>query len=158
MKKTLLVLFAILLLTGCSLGKTTKTYSTNGISVTMDSGFYEKELVSQTVYLESQDAIFTALKEDFESLVGTTITSESTLKEYADVIKTGNNLTEDFIEKDGILYTTYEKEVSGKDFFYLVTVYKTNDAFWLINFASNAKDKAKFEPKFIEWAKTITFE
>ncbi len=158
MKKLVCLLLVGFLLTGCALLNNTKTYTSNGISVTMDSGFYEKELVSQTVYLESKDAIFTALKEDYASLAAVNITKDSTLKDYTDIVKTVNGMTESFTEKDGLIYATYEKNVSGKDFFYLVTAYKTDDAFWLVNFACNKKDKAKFEPKFIEWAKTVEFK
>lgn len=38
--------------------------SVNDTNVTMKDGFYEKNLVSLTAYLESSDAIFTTLKEE----------------------------------------------------------------------------------------------
>ena len=131
-----LILF---LVAGCSLSslfkESTKKYTVNGISVTMNDSFYEKDLVSQTAYLESQEAIFTALKEEFTELEAAGINKDATLKDYAEAVKNANSFTGDIIEKDGLVYFTYEKDVSGKSFFYLATVYKTDDAFWLINFA-----------------------
>ncbi len=154
-----LLLFVV---TGCSLSslfkESTKKYTVNGISVTMNDSFYEKDLVSQTAYLESQDAIFSALKEDFTELEVVGITKDSTLTDYAEAVKTANSFTGNIIEKDGLVYFTYEKDVSGKSFFYLASVYKADDAFWLVNFACESKNKDEFEPKFIEWAKTVEFE
>lgn len=152
----------LFLVAGCSLTslfkESTKTYTVNGISVTMNDSFYEKDLVSQTAYLESQNAIFTALKEEFTELEAVGITKDSTLKDYAEAVKAANSFTGNIIEKDGLVYFTYEKDISGKSFFYLATVYKTDDAFWLVNFACESKNKEEFEPKFIEWAKTVEFE
>lgn len=157
--KLLVLVLLVVLIAGCSLLKEkAKTYSTNGISVTMTDGFALKDLEGVTVYLEGDDAIFTALKEDFSTLEPYGITSASTLKEYASAIVDGNSLTTTIEEKDGLTYFTYTKEISGNSFYYLATVYKTDNAFWLINFACESKGKDTFEPRFLEWAKTVTFE
>ena len=148
------------LIAGCSLpslGEKTKTYTSHGISVTMNDKFYEKSLLSATVYLESTDSIFTALKEDFNLLSTVGITKDSTLREYAELVVKANQLSTQIIEEDGLTYFTYEKTVSGKDFYYLATVYKSNDAFWLINFACEKNAQSSFKPKFIKKKKTVTF-
>lgn len=152
------LLFIVLLVgAGCSLTAKEKTYSVNGINVTMKDGFYEKELVSLTAYLESSDSIFTALKEEKATLKEAGL-ENITLKEYAEAVVEANGLKEkDIIEKDGLTYFTYEKEVSGKTYFYLASVYQTNDAFWLVNFACDTKNKDSFQEDFIKWAKTVNF-
>ena len=153
------LLLTVLLIAGCSLLKEpTKTYTVNGISVTMKDDFKEKDLVSVTTYLESTDAIFTALKEEFVNLESVGINRNSTLRDYAEAVAYNNNLSSsNIIEQDGLVYFTYTREVSGKNFYYLATVYKSDDAFWLVNFACESKNKDSFEPKFIEWAKTVEF-
>lgn len=157
--KLLVLVLLVVVIAGCSLLKDkTKTYTQNGISVTMNDGFTLKELDNVTVYLEGEDAIFTALKENFTTLEPLGITSESNLQNYAKAVIEANSLTSSIKEKDGVTYFTYTKEVNNNNFYYLATVYKSKDAFWLINFACEAKNKDTFEPRFIEWAKTVTFE
>ena len=157
--KILSIVLLVLVICGCSLLKESeKTYTANGISITMKKGFYEKDYVSLTTYFESEDAIFTALKESFTDLEEAGLSANSTLNEYIQAVKEGNQLDTEIIEDDGLLYMTYEKEISNKDFFYLATVYKTDDAFWLINFACESKNKNTLKPQFLKWAKTGEFK
>ena len=66
---SLLALIMCFTLGGCTFGtKKEKTYTSHGLKVTMNDTFQEKSIVSQTVYLESTEAIFSALKEDFSAL------------------------------------------------------------------------------------------
>ena len=44
-----------------------------------------------------------------------------------------------------------------KDYYYLTCVLKSEDAFWLVNFASETSNKNKYQPLFKKWAKTIKF-
>lgn len=152
------IMLGALIITGCSALETTKEYSANGVSVTMDEGFVQKENVAYTTYFLSDNAMFLALKEDFSSLSQIGLSENSSLKDYAEVIKTANNLENEFKEQDNFMYTTYESEVSGKEFFYLAAVYKTDDSFWLVNFACSSSDKDVYTKKFLEWAKTVKFE
>lgn len=147
------------LLTGCAFLEDEKTYEVNGIKITMANDMVEKDLVSQTAYLEGDEVIFTALKESFTDLSQVGITEESALKDYANLILTGNKLDSKVIEDDtnNVTYFTYEKEISGKDFYYLASVYKANDAFWLVNFACEKKNADEYKDKFLKWASTVEF-
>lgn len=151
------IIFSFILITGCTTSNTTKKYSVNGINVTMDDDFVEKENVSYTTYLLSDKAMFLALKEDFTTLSQIGIDNNSKLEDYANIIKKTNNLTNEFKKENNFMYTTYEKQINGKNYFYLAAVYKAKDAFWLVNFACVDKDKDKYMPKFIEWTKTVEF-
>lgn len=155
---SLLALIMCFTLSGCVFGSKDKTYTSNGISVTMSDGFQEKSIVSQTVYLESTESIFSALKEDFSVLEAVDLGESASLKDYAEAVVANNKADYEIKEEDGLTYFEYEKTVSGKDFYYLACVYKSDDAFWLVNFASEASNKGKYQPLFKRWAKTIKFE
>lgn len=160
MKKKLaigLVLVIMLLsLAGCA--ATTKTYSSHGLEITMKDDFIEKSIATATVYYVSNDAIFTGLKESFEELSVINLGKDSTVDEYAEAVLANNQVSYD-MQKDGDLtYFTYEATASGKDFFYLSALEKSNDAFWILTFACEKDNKDKYEPLFKEWAKTVKFE
>ena len=160
-KYLIVVLVAILLSGGCSFNEeesNNKQYYDNGFSITLPSDFYKKDLASVTVYYESEYAIVTALKESFTTLETVGLNSNSSIEDYAKaVIK--NNKQDDAdlqLSEDGnFAYFVYEKEVSGKEFYYTAVVYKADDAFWLVNFACEDKNKEEYSEKFIDWASTI---
>ena len=155
---SLLALIMCFTLGGCVFGSKNKTYTSHGISVTMNDTFQEKSIVSQTVYLESTEAIFSALKEDFSVLESINLGKSASLNDYAKAVVANNNADYKIKEEDGLTYFEYEKTVSGKDFYYLACVYKSEDAFWLVNFASETSNKDKYQPLFKRWAKTVKFE
>lgn len=145
-------------LAGCDFEVKDKTYTSSGLTVTMEDGMFEKDLASATVYYEGTSVIMSGLKETFDALSVVNLGKESTIADYIKVVEKNNGSTFDVKEEDGITYFTYEKEISGKSFFYLASVYKTDDAFWLVNFGCETKNKDKYEQKFIKWAKTVKFE
>ncbi|MCX4253807.1 hypothetical protein [uncultured Clostridium sp.] len=156
-KRTILLVASLLLLVcGCSLAK--EEYSNDHFTITMEKGFTEKELASMTVYYESKKALMSGLKESFESLAAVDIDENTSIEDYGKAVIENNKANYELKEKDGVHYFTYEKEASGKKFFYLASVYKTDDAFWLFNFACDEKNKDTYEPLFLEWAKSVDFK
>ena len=158
MKKILITLLCCLALVGCQSTVSDKTYTSHGLTITMNDGFTEKELVNATVYYLSNDAIFMGLKENFTDLETIGINSESTEDDYASAVLENNKADYELQKEDSLRYFTYEKEVSGKNYFYLSAVAKSNDSFWLLTFASDVKDRDKYEPLFNTWAKSVKFE
>lgn len=158
--KYIVIFLVIAIATGCNLfDKNEKTYSSKGITVTMKDDFYEKTNIAHTLYLESSDVIFLADKESFSMLEEYfDIDKDSTLDEYEEIIKTVNQFDDDFKKDENLVYTTYERSVENNDYFYLMSIYKSDDAFWLVNFACLKEDKDKYESNFIKWAKTVKFD
>ena len=149
-------LACIFALTGCSFFQAKeKTFEKAGMRITLTSDFVEKEIVSQTVYYESRKVIVTALKEEFSMLAGL---ENYSLEEYTDLTISGTRLSAQAEQREGkdYLYFSYEKNVSGNQFFYLATTHKMSDAFWLIQFACFLGEKEKYTETFLSWADTIT--
>lgn len=149
----LTALLFVIGLAGCS---SDKVFEKAGMQITLTSSFYEKELVSQTAYYESRTALVTCLKEEFSLMYGF---GDYTLSEYTNMVMSNNSLHQDVSEREGqdYLYFTYEKTVSGNDYFYLATTHKADDAFWLIQFACFTSQKENKTETFLDWADTITF-
>ncbi len=163
MKKKILILISAILVVACILGITgcgakEKNFSKAGMHITLTTEFYEKELAGQTAYWESARNIATALKESYKNAIAENIT---TLSEYTDAVITMNNIKNAEVntrEGKDYLYFTYERSVSGKDFFYLATTHLYEaDSFWLIQFACEAKYKEDRVELFLGWADTVRF-
>jgi len=161
MKKTisciaLIVTICTLLLTatGCSfLEPKDKSFSKAGMTITLTDRFTEQDIVTQTAYYVSQEAIVTALKEYEPSI------AHYTVKAYAELVCTVNNLDPDSVTaKDGYAEFTYEKQLNGKDYYYYARCFKNGTAFWLIQFACETKNIEKYTSTFEKWASSVTFE
>lgn len=152
----LMIVICTLVLTtaGCSLSDPEeKSFSKAGMTITLDDSFVEQDIVTQTAYYVSREAIVTALKED-----GSTI-ADYTVTDYAELVCTVNNLdTGRVATKDGYAEFSYEKEVSGKDYYYYARCFKNGTDFWLIQFACETKNTEEYTPIFDTWASSVTFE
>ena len=99
------------------------------------------------------------LKDDFCSLHGLSLDENTTLTQYAGVKASGSESD----NQSGILsydnwnylYLTYEGTVSGKTYFYVTTMHKGPDAFWMCSFACDMKNREIYENRFLSWASTI---
>lgn len=158
-KKTvaiILVLCALLVTLTACFGEKDKEFSKAGMTITLTNKFTEKEIVSQTAYYESLYTIVTCLKEDFSAF---DYGSGLALDDYTSMVLENNNLDveTEFNQEHNYWYFSYERTVSGKQFYYFATTFKSNDAFWLIQFACDASNKDKYQACFEKWAGTVTF-
>ena len=93
-----------------------------------------------------------------EAVKAVGIDQNSTVEDYAKAVLANNQVDYEIQTKDDLTYFTYENEANGKTFFYLSSLYKADDAFWLINFACDKNNRDKYETLFLKWASTVKFE
>ena len=161
MKKTAIFSFmlAIVLVfsTGCGVFdflKSDKTFSKSGMSITLTESFYEKENVAYTAYYESPLILVFAIKEDLSYFEGMNLT----LSDYAQLVIYNNSLSCDVIEDNDLTYFIFEKEVNGKNYLYFAPVYKSSDAYWLIQFACESANYEELKDTIIKYAQSVTFD
>lgn len=131
-----------------------ETFKENGFQITLTNDFKANDLAGATAYFESNKAIVVAKKEDLKDLKDLGIKRVSSLEDYAKVILRAND-SDYTLQKGNIIYYEYESKVEDNLFYYFVTVAKSDDAFWVISFASHESNKNIYKPEFIKWAKSI---
>jgi len=152
--KNILILIIIVLLTGCS---DEKIYKRNGISITMMKGLFYKEHPNASIYYENNEIFFIGLKEKYEDLIKLDLNNETTIEEYVQEIFINREESFDLIKDENLYYYTYDYEIDNTVFYYISTIHKSNDGFWICNFACKKTDKDKYHDLFIKWAKSIKF-
>lgn len=164
MKKRLIALTGALvmlvsLLASCgNAGAAAQEFSKAGMSITLTKAFTEKEMASLTAYYESQKVIVTCLKEEFTQFEALGVSSDDiSLDDYAELVIANNQMDMDAVKEDDLTYFKYDKTVSGKDFSYMACVFKSTDAFWLIQFACETKNFDSMQDQMKNWAKTVKF-
>ncbi len=132
-----------------------KTFSSQGMQITLNEDFSKDVLDSFTACYSSNDAAVLALKEEFTLMAGL---ENYTLEQYGQLVLQTNGMTDFQLQtQDGITFFEYESETDQGTFYYLSTLHKGPDAFWMVQFACDVADADDYVPYFLEWAKSISF-
>jgi hypothetical protein len=133
-----------------------KDFSYDKMSITLTEEFEKTDMEGFTVAYGSKDVAVFAIKESFslQEDVGSL-----TLKEYANIVIEKNNRDATVKEKDGL--TCFEFDYLNPEtkeaYRYFAYVYKSEDAFWLVQFAVLKENSDTYEEKIGEWAKSVEF-
>ncbi len=135
-----------------------KDFSSNGMNITLTDEFVKTDIENYTVAYDSKNVAVFALKEAFALADGL---QDYTLEQYGNLVLQNNNLSASKLQNlEGL--TEFEYEFTNPDtkdtYKYFSFVYKTDDAFWLVQFATLTENVDEYSSKIIEWAKTISFE
>ncbi len=134
-----------------------KTFSSNGMTITLTDEFKETEFENYTVAYDSENVAVFALKEAFTLADGF---EHYTLEQYTDLVIQANHLDSAEIKTAGELtyfvYSFTNPETNHVYQYYSYT-YKTNDAFWLVQFAIANETIDEYALQISEWAKSVVF-
>ncbi len=130
-----------------------QTFSREGMSITLTSDFMYVPQENFTACYGNEHYSVLAIKEEFSLFP-----EKITLDEYAGFVMAELSDVE-LTEYEGLKCFEYAAEGGGGvEYCYFATVFETDDAFWLIQFATQTEKYEEIFPTFVEWAKTITFE
>lgn len=134
-----------------------KTFSSNGMSITLTDEFRKTNIENYTVAYDSKNIAVFALKEEFTLAEGF---GNNTLRQYAELVLKNNNLTSAAIKNyDGLVGFEYDftNPQTHDTYRYFTYVYKSDDAFWMVQFATLSKNSEKYSSKITEWAQSVKF-
>lgn len=130
-----------------------KTFSSDGMTITLTDEFRKFNDDEYTaVYDSAKVAVFVS-KVD--------ATKEDSLAEFAEMLAVYSDLSPDSVKTaDGLTYITYNNINSQNNVTYQYTayLYQTDDAFWVVEFATDKKDADDYAKDITEWAKSVRFE
>ena len=134
-----------------------KEFSARGMTITLTEAFQPVSYEGFTHCYESRSAVMFALKEDFTIFPGF---EDYNLEDYARLVADANHVDLSSLQAgQGFLYYSFVNQGSdGTDFYYVATMFKGTDAFWLIQFATPLEKQDKMHDQFLTWAASVTFE
>ena len=156
-----LIFVGIILLSGCSFlpSDGPKTFSSDGLTLTLTEGFWETEYDPFTVCFDSSDMAVFALEETFEMFEAAGYTEMPTVREYAELVAYANGVdTASVSENDGLTGFIFSKTVDGSDYTYFAYTYKGSDSFWLLQFAVATDSADEYADTIMEYAISVTVE
>ena len=151
-----LLLFIIVILylfPGCS--ERMNTFEKNGMSITLTNDYQEKPKENITAYYESSKAAVIAEKDDFASINDSGMSSDISSAEYAELIIESSGLDTPVLEENGLTYFEYSIDTDFGSFKYLASIYKSSDAFWLIQFSCQTDIYDSMRSEFFAFAHSV---
>lgn len=132
-----------------------QTFENAYFSITLTESFTEGTSDGFDAYYESDDVLVLASQETFD---GDMEFAQMSLTEYGQLIMDANELGGYVNGGDGLVFFTYTESIDGDDYRYDVYLYKSSDAFWMIQFVTFADTTELYQDSITQWAKTVTFK
>lgn len=137
--------------------KKQKTFTCEEMSITLTNEFRENEATGDFLAVYgSKNVGVLALKEPFSILEGL---ETKTTGEYAELVIRGNQVNSDGSKTaDGLTWFEYKNDNSPNEpIRFFAYVYKTGDAFWMVQFAVPEAKAGQYAASIAAWAKSVAF-
>lgn len=158
-KKAICILLSIMAVCMlCSCSSSDKVFSSKGMSITLTDEFKENKEYYGMTYYDSEEAQVYVAKEEIAVLEEKGEETDFDLKGYADYLLKSISVTAEIKTEDGITYFEYSKKPDDIKYNYFVSVYKTEEAFWFIQFSCQSDKINEYRPLFAKWAKSVFFD
>lgn len=136
-----------------------RDFSVDGMTITLTSAFDPYDQEGFAAAYGSDDSLCFVRKEDFSLAEGI---EDLSLEEYGQIlIQISPQAGDAQLQLDGgIPYFEYNhtSEDTGNDYNYVICLYKSEDAFWSVQFATMLKDAQRLRPDIEKWAASVRFE
>lgn len=136
-----------------------KDFVKDGLHITLTDDFTATEMEGFTACYSADDAVVLVLKEPFTLADGF---ENYTVTQYGElVIQKSNYSSQTKLEQqDGLNYFEYryKNEQNQQEYHYIATLFKSKDAFWLVQFAVLQTGFEEQRPQLMQWAKSVSFE
>ena len=132
-----------------------KTFTCDGMSITLTDEFSEIEAETFTVAYGSKEVAAFILSEPFALYDGS---ENYTAQEYMELFIEFNGISSAEVKNsDGLTFCEYNRTLpsTGEVYTYFAYVYKAEDAFWLVQFATADKNADANREDIAEFAKSV---
>ena len=135
-----------------------KRFKCDEMKITLNDDFMKIPVDGFDACYANEDMAVFILREDFSIIEGL---ENYSLYEYGEASLVANEIedTSDVKTNNGIMYYDYEWYNADENttYYYYATIFKSEEAFWTIQFAVSTEDAADLMPQIVEFSESITF-
>ena len=139
-----------------------RIFKKEGCAITLTNDFTEHDNEQYTAYYYSDNLLVTTLKAPFEVFSSEWNAENKSAEEYAELMQIEYGKiypTSELYQDNGLLYFVFDYAVNAKRTDkYLVSIYKSDDAFWQVSFGCKDKSYMDFYQSIIQYAKSVCLE
>ena len=135
-----------------------KDFKVSGMTITLTNQFQKATSEGYTACYETDDVAVFILKETFSLQEGL---EDLSLDTYAELVRdsSASKASTTIFKQNGLTCMEYSffSEEHDQTYSYFITVYKSSDAFWLVQFACRKESYDTYKNSFLEWGKSVRF-
>ena len=134
-----------------------KTFTSDDLSITLTNEFVESTQETYQFYYSSGSAICIGVKEAKDTISNVNPDIHS-LQEYAEVSMMRSDISADFTQyNDHTLVYEWENNINDTDYSYIAYITETEDAYWMIQFATLSEQYENVKADFASYFDSIVF-
>ena len=146
-----LLLCAVVLLT-CGCSAKAKTFNTNGLTIELTEAFKETERYDDSVVYKSKNIEILVERYEFENISQ----YELTLDAYAyRMVNYAPGIYEKVLYEGDLPYHLSTREVNGESINYTKFFYKSEDAYWMVQFTCESDQYEDLKDAIFGYAATV---
>ena len=134
------------------------TFTVDNLQITLNEDFVEFDAEGYARAMDSKNVAVMILQEEFTLMLGL---EDYTLEQYGQLVLSNNTNreTSGLQVRNGVMYFEYDTKniEDGKEYRYIVTMYKGNDAFWLVQYIVRSNEADKYYDDIFQWASSVRF-
>ena len=162
MKGRFLSLFLIFALSVCllaSCGDSDKKaeFTHCELTLVLDKSFEEEPSEDFDMLVSNGDVAVSLLRISFEAGFKQGISDTYTAKGFAAFFMNKSEKSDTLLMRDDVPYYTYTESVGEREIFYTVTFYRSFDAYFMVAYAIDEKNKDELSEKILEYAEAAYF-
>ena len=138
------------------IGSKEKMFNAGDMNIVLTESFEQQFALGYAGVFSSKDVAVFITIDPFEN--GSIITN-LTEEEYAQRVIDYNKFTESTVVKEGgLTYFTFEENNENSESFrYFTYIYKSDDAYWMVQFATEKSHSNKYSDDIAKWAGSVKF-
>ena len=130
-----------------------KTFTQAEFQITLTDAFEPVEEEGFFCAYTSDAAMVFALREE------KTLFGDISLEEYGELVLEANGRTDLRMNQgEGFIWFAYTDTPEKQEIYYLAVCCQSEDAFWIVNFATPVKNRNAYQETFLSWAESIKFD
>ena len=130
-----------------------KTFTEGEFQITLTDAFEPAEEAGYYALYRSKTAMVFTVRE------AKMLFDDITLEEYGELVLTANNrIGLQMKQGEGFIWFDYTDTPDGQETYYLAVCCESEDAFWIVNFATPASNREKYKEEFLDWARSIKID
>ena len=130
------------------------SHTSGEITITLTNEFFVIDPENSTARFSSRSVTVTAQKTLFTTLGTSVLTPAS----YAREVLSTHGITAEVYETDSYAYFSFNETVDGAEYYYKDFCYKSEDAYWVVQFLCPISVRSAYDTQFDVWASTVIFD
>ncbi len=130
------------------------SHTSDQITITLTNEFFVLDPDSSTARFASRSVTVTAQKTPFSS-IGTSVLTPAS---YALEMMSLHGIASEVHETDDYARFSFNEAVDGDEYYYEAYCYKTESAYWVVQFSCPISVRSAYDTQFDVWASTVIFD